>query len=473
MVNTEIQAELVSILGEAHARFDMESRIAYSYDATPLYQAMPDGVVFPSTTQEVQAVMRIASKHRLPIVGRGSGSNLSADTVPIQGGLVMVMTRMNQILEIDRENLTATVQPGVYTQTLHEAVEREGLFYPPDPSSMKISTLGGNIAECSGGLRGLKYGTTKDYVLGLEAVLADGRVLSTGGKLYKDVAGYDLTKLLIGSEGTLAIITEATLKLIPLPESRRALVAHFDDLDAAARTVSAIIADRILPCTLEFMDQRTIQVVEEYARIGLPKEVDAILLMEQDGPPERVERDIERMHRLAKQNGASHVDVAQTEADGARVMTARRSALSALARLRPTLILEDATVPRSRIAEMVREINRIADDYRLEICTFGHAGDGNLHPTILTDARDHEEIERVEKALADIFEAAIRLGGTITGEHGVGLAKAPFLERKVGAAGIEVMKGIKQAFDPRGILNPGKIFAQKGATSSCKLSPNP
>ncbi|MDR6226274.1 FAD-binding oxidoreductase [Desmospora profundinema] len=461
MLNSEIKAQLVSVLGDAHVRDDVESRITHSYDATPLYQSMPDGVVFPSTTQEVQDVLRIASKHHIPIVGRGSGSNLSADTVPVAGGLVMVMTRMNQILEIDKENLTATVQPGVYTQTLHEAVEKEGLFYPPDPSSMKISTLGGNIAECSGGLRGLKYGTTKDYVLGLEAVLANGQVLRTGGKLYKDVAGYDLTKLLIGSEGTLAIITEATLKLIPLPESRRALVAHYHDLDAAARTVSAIISDRILPCTLEFMDRKTIQVVEDYARIGLPKEMEAILLVEQDGPLEVVERDMERIRHIAETTGATHVEVARTEADGAQVMAARRNALSALARLRPTLILEDATVPRSRIADMVREINRIADEYNLQICTFGHAGDGNLHPTFLTDARDTEEIERVEKAFADIFEAAIRFGGTITGEHGVGLAKAPFLEWKVGAAGITVMKGIKHAFDPQGILNPGKIFTDQ------------
>lgn len=458
MLKPELKAELQSILGETHVRDDTESRVSYSYDATPLYQSMPDGVVFPASTQEVQGVLRIASKYGIPIIGRGSGTNLSADTVPVTGGLVMVMTRMNRILEIDKENLTATVQPGVYTQTLHEAVEKEGLFYPPDPSSMKISTLGGNIAECSGGLRGLKYGTTKDYVLGLEAVLANGNRLRTGGKLYKDVAGYDLTKLLVGSEGTLAIITEATLKLIPLPESRRALVAHFDQLDTAARTVSAIIAAGIIPCTLEFMDRKTIQVVEEYARIGLPQEMDAILLVEQDGPPHVVERDIQRIRHIAAETGATHIEIAQTEADGARVMAARRNALSALARLRPTLILEDTTVPRSRLADMVRAINRIADEYNLDICTFGHAGDGNLHPTLLTDARNPEEIERVEAAFAEIVEAALHLGGTITGEHGVGMAKASFLERQVGTAGIEVMKGIKQAFDPQGILNPGKIF---------------
>ncbi|GGA44186.1 glycolate oxidase subunit GlcD [Kroppenstedtia guangzhouensis] len=459
MITPEIQAELTAIVGEERFRTDPESRISHSYDATPMFQSLPDGVIYPASTGEVQKILRIASNYSIPVVGRGSGSNLSADTVPSKGGLVMVMTRMNRILELDRNNHTLTVQPGVYTQTIHDTVEKEGLFYPPDPSSMAISTIGGNIAECSGGLRGLKYGTTKDYVLGLEAVLANGEVIRTGGKLYKDVAGYDLTKLLVGSEGTLAIITEATLKLIPLPESRRAMVAHYTDLDAAARTVSRILSEGIIPCTLEFMDQKTIQVVEEYANIGLPKEMAAILLIEQDGPPAVVENDIHQIRKICQETGATHMEMAQTEAEGTRVLAARRNALAALARLRPTLILEDTTVPRSEIAPMVREINRIADKYQLNICTFGHAGDGNLHPTLLTDARDPEEIERAELAFSDIFAAAIRLGGTVTGEHGVGLAKAPYLEWKTGRIAIEVMKGIKKAFDPQGILNPGKIFA--------------
>ncbi|OYD07208.1 FAD-binding oxidoreductase [Paludifilum halophilum] len=460
MLSTDLKQELAEIVGEAHLRDDPESRISHSYDATPMYQSLPDGIIYPGSTEEVQKILRIASRHRLPIVGRGAGSNLSADTVPVQGGLVMVMTRMNKILEIDQENLTATVQPGVLTKELHDAVESAGLFYPPDPSSMKVSTLGGNIAECSGGLRGLKYGTTKDYVLGLEAVLANGETIRTGGKLYKDVAGYDLTKLLVGSEGTLGIMTEAILKLIPLPEHRQAMVAHFTDLDTAAQTVSEIISARIIPCTLEFLDRKTIQVVEENARIGLPTDMEAILLVEQDGPRSTVNRDIERIRDICRKTGAAHVEVARTEEEGTRLMAARRNALSALARLRPTLILEDATVPRSRIAPMIREINRIAEKFRVTICTFGHAGDGNLHPTFLTDARNKEEIQRIEQAFDEIFEAAIRLGGTITGEHGVGMAKAPFLEWQVGKAGMEVLRGIKKAFDPQGLLNPGKIFTE-------------
>nr|WP_245838624.1 FAD-linked oxidase C-terminal domain-containing protein [Marininema halotolerans] len=446
------------ILGNEFVCDDTETCITYSYDATPLYQELPDGVVFPKTTEDVQKILRLANEHHIPVIGRGSGTNLAADTVPHQGGMVMVMTRMNNIVEIDQENLTITVQPGVLTQAIHEAVEANWLFYPPDPSSMKISTIGGNIAEGSGGLRGLKYGTTRDYVLGLEAVLANGEVIRTGGKLVKDVAGYDMTRLLVGSEGTLAIITEAILKLIPLPETRKTMMAQFNNIDSAARTVSAIIAARIIPCTLEFMDQRTIQVVEDHAKIGLPRDMAAILLIEQDGSPSIVEDDLKKINQICLDFGSVHTHVAQNLAEGTKLMAARRNALSALARCRPTLILEDITVPRSQIATMVKIITDIADHHQLTICTFGHAGDGNLHPTILTDARDSLELPRVEKALADIFAAAIRLGGTITGEHGVGLAKAPYLEWKVGHAGYHALHAIKKALDPTNLLNPGKIF---------------
>ncbi|GAB7388863.1 glycolate oxidase subunit GlcD [Bacillaceae bacterium] len=461
MLSKEAKRELVAILTDKYFLDTNEALLTYSYDATPMYQAMPDAVVFPGSTEEVSAIMKVAGKYKIPIVGRGAGSNLSAGTVPVHGGIVMVMTRMNKLLEIDEENLTATFEPGLVTKTLHQQVEARGLFYPPDPGSMVVSTLGGNIAECAGGLRGLKYGTTKDYVIGLEAVLPSGEVLTTGGKLTKDVAGYDLTKLLVGSEGTLAIITKATVKLLPLPESKRVMLAMFRDMHAAARTVSRIIAAKIIPSTLEFLDNATIRVVEDYARIGLPRDMEAILLIEQDGPEAVVERDLQKIAAICREEKAAEIKVAQSEEEGAELMTARRSALSALARLKPTTILEDATVPRARIAEMVEQINRIAQKYGVTICTFGHAGDGNLHPTCMTDARDKEEIARVEEAFAEIFAAAIRLGGTITGEHGVGLAKAPYLEWKVGKTGVEVMRGIKRAFDPDNIMNPGKLFAKE------------
>jgi glycolate oxidase len=307
----------------------------------------------------------------------------------------------------------------------------------------------------------LKYGTTKDYVIALEAVLPNGEVIRTGGKLYKDVAGYDLTKLLVGSEGTLALITEATVKLLPAPGIRKTMLVSYKDIYAAARSVSRIVGAGIIPATLEFMDQPTIRVVEEYNHIGLPTDMQAVLLIEQDGQDENVVmRDMEAIAKICSEEGADRVQTAKDEIEAEQLMKARRSALSTLARIRPTTILEDATVPRSKIAEMVLAINRIAEQYGVNICTFGHAGDGNLHPTCPTDARNKDEIHRVEQAFADIFEEAIRLGGTITGEHGVGTVKAPYLEWKVGSTGIDVMKGIKQVFDPNGIMNPGKIFAK-------------
>src|SRR5690606_24204919 len=307
----------------------------------PMLQALPDGVIYPETTEQVSEIMKIASANRIPIVTRGSGSNLYGGTTPLSGGIVMVMHRMNKIIEVDMENLTATVQPGVITQHFSSHIEELGLFYPPDPSSMKISTIGGNIAECSGGLRGLKYGTTKDYVLGLTAVLPSGAVITTGGKLTKDVAGYDLTKLLVGSEGTLAVITEAILKLIPKPKTKKTMIAMYKDIYGAARTVSDIIKGQIIPATLEILDNATIQVVDDFAKIGLPRDMAAILIIEQDGEPEVVERDIASIYEICKQQQADRVELAQTQEEAEKLLTARRSAFTALARLRPTTILED------------------------------------------------------------------------------------------------------------------------------------
>lgn len=461
MLPESIREELRAIVGEKNCLDKQEALVAYSYDATPMQQALPDVVVMPKSIAEIQQIMRVAARHHIPIVTRGAGSNLCGGTIPVGGGIVLVLSRMNQIVEIDEQNLTITVQPGVRTVDIHQAVEALGLFYPPDPGSMVISTIGGNIALNSGGLRGLKYGTTKDYVLGLEAVLPNGEVIRTGGKLMKDVAGYDLTKLLVGSEGTLAIITEAILKLIPKPQTQRVMLAMFADMAQAARSVSDIIANRIIPGTLEFLDQGTIRVVEDFKQIGLPTDAAAILLIGQDGEPQIVDREMEQIAAICEKNEAVQIKVATTAEEADEVMTARRSALAALSRMRPTTILEDATVPRAAIAPMVAAIQEITERYGLQICTFGHAGDGNLHPTCMTDARNKEEIERVEHAFEEIFAAAIDLGGTITGEHGVGIVKAPYLEWKVGAAGMEIMKGIKHAFDPHNLLNPDKMFAKQ------------
>ncbi|AND39115.1 MULTISPECIES: glycolate oxidase subunit GlcD [Cytobacillus] len=460
MVDVQIKEELIAVVGAENYDDSKAGRLVYSYDATPNFQSMPDAVISPRNTQEVSSILKICSSSGIPIVPRGSGTNLCAGTCPTEGGIVLLFKHMNKVIEIDEENLTVTVQPGVITLDMINQVEARGLFYPPDPSSMKISTIGGNINENSGGLRGLKYGVTRDYVMGLEAVLAGGDIIRTGGKLAKDVAGYDFTRLLVGSEGTLGIVTEATLKLIPLPESKKTMLALYQDLEQAAKSVSKIIADKIIPATLEFLDQPTLKAVEDFAQIGLPTDVQAVLLIEQDGPIEVVEKDMQNMAEICKKQGAVSVQLANSEMEAEALRTARRAALSALARLKPTTILEDATVPRSEIANMVKAINEISKKYGLSICTFGHAGDGNLHPTCPADARDKDEMKRVENAFEEIFIKAIELGGTITGEHGVGVMKAPYLELKLGQAGIDAMKAVKTALDPNNILNPGKIFAK-------------
>ena len=461
MITNTVKETFISIVGKENYYDSNAEKLVYSYDATPNFQSMPDAIIAPRNTKEVSKIVKLCNENKIPLVPRGSGTNLCAGTCPTEGGIVLIFTHMNKILELDEENLTVTVQPGVVTLDMIHAVEAKGLFYPPDPSSMKISTIGGNINENSGGLRGLKYGVTRDYVLALEAVMPNGDIVRTGGKLAKDVAGYDLTRLFVGSEGTLSVITEATLKLIPMPETKKTMLALYQDLEAAARSVSKIIANKIIPTTLEFLDQPTLEVVEDFARIGLPTDVQAVLLIEQDGPLEVVERDMAQMEAICLEEQALRVQIAKTEIEADALRTARRSALSALARLKPTTILEDATVPRSEIANMVKAINEIAIKHNVKICTFGHAGDGNLHPTVATDARDHDEMERVEKAFEDIFERAIQLGGTITGEHGVGVMKAPYLEWKLGAEGIHAMKLLKQAFDPNNIMNPGKVFAKE------------
>ncbi|MCL6453351.1 MAG: FAD-binding protein [Alicyclobacillus sp.] len=458
-VRVEVVEQLREIVDSDAVRVSPNELYAYSFDATPLVQAEPDVVVFPSTTAQVSRVLALCNAERIPVIPRGSGTNLAGGTIPVAGGVVLNMTRFNQIYEIDEKNLTATVGPGVITADFHRAVEAVGLFYPPDPGSMRVSTIGGNVAQCAGGMRGLKYGVTKDYVMGLEYVLPDGQVLRCGGKNYKDVAGYDLTRLLVGSEGTLAVLTELTLKLLPMPETKMTLTVFCNSLVDAARVVEEVIAARITPATMEFLDQGTMHVVDDFAHLGLPRDVAAMLLIEQDGSPVQVQRDIERIAEIARAVGAADVQLAETPEDGARLMAARRSALAALSRLRPTTILEDATVPRARLAEMVQAVVDIAAKYRVQICTFGHAGDGNLHPTCLTDERDTDEIHRVEQAFEEIFRTAMELGGTITGEHGVGMSKMKYLPQRVGPGGIQLMQAIKGAFDPNGIMNPGKVVA--------------
>lgn len=437
---------------------EKEDLIPYSFDGTATFQEIPQMVLFPLTTQEVAGLLKLATEFQVPVVTRGSGTGLSGGSISVSGGIVLCLSKMDRILEVDRKNLTLLAEAGAITAKISEAAEAVGLFYPPDPGSMKISTIGGNVAENSGGLRGLKYGVTRDYVMGLEVVLASGEVIFTGNKCVKDVAGYSIKDLFIGSEGTLGVVTRVLLKLIPKPQARKTLLAVYDTMEEAAETVSALIEAKIIPCTLEFLDSVTINCVEDYAKVGLPRTAAAILLMETDGHPAAVEEEAQKMADLAKKHGASSVQIAETQEQATSLATARRAAFSSLARMAPTTILEDATVPRSELAKMIRFIQETSRKHQLKIGTFGHMGDGNLHPTFLTNERNHEEMKRVEIAMKEIFDFAVSLGGTITGEHGVGLAKKDFLKGALGEQNLSVMKKMKQAFDPNGILNPGKIF---------------
>ncbi len=449
-------ARIREIVGPDHFSDSLEDRLCYSYDAT-IEEAMPDAVCFPGTAQEIADIMKIANEYAMPVIPRGSGTGLSGGSLPVRGGLILSICRLNRILEINTRDYYAVVESGVITQKIIEEVAKLGLMYPPDPSSMKTSTIGGNVAENAGGLRGLKYGVTKDYVMGMEVVTPAGDILHTGTRTVKTATGYNLSQLYTGSEGTLGIITTITLKLIPAVEHKESVLAIFDDMNQAAQSVADIIAAGILPATLEFLDNITINAVEDYKKIGLPRDAGAILLIETDGVREAAEKEIGRVQEICAKNSARSVQKARTEDERESIWQARRAALSALARVRPTTILEDATVPRSRIPDMVRGVSEIANKYNITIGNFGHAGDGNLHPTILTDQRDKEEFARVEKAIEEIFDLALSLGGTISGEHGIGSAKARFMPREVGQTGVSVMASIKKAMDPKGILNPGKM----------------
>ncbi len=449
---------LVDVLAPSQVLTSEEDILPYGFDGTASLKQRAIAVAFPRSATQVSACLRLAAAHDTPVVTRGSGTGLSGGSVPVPGALVLCLTQMNRIIEIDPANLTLRAEAGATTQQIAECAAAHRLFYPPDPGSMRISTIGGNVAENSGGLRGLKYGVTRDYVMGLEVVLANGTVAAFGNKCVKDVAGYSMKDLFIGSEGTLGVVTEVLLKLLPPPAARRTLLAMFDDIADAARTVSTLIRDGIIPCTLEFLDRITIRCVEDYARIGLPTDCAALLLMETDGHPAAVEDESTRMAAIARSCGAREVRIASTDTEAADLARARRTAFSALARVRPTTILEDVTVPRSHLAEMVSFIAATAERHRLQVGTFGHMGDGNLHPTFLTDEGDSEEMHRVHLALDEIVQKTLELGGTITGEHGVGLAKKPWLPRQLGDQSLALMKQLKQVLDPKGMLNPGKIF---------------
>jgi glycolate oxidase len=435
-----------------------EDRIAYSYDATR-HQVYPLAVIKPKSTDQISELVKLANQYQIPITPRGSGTGLSGGAVPVKGGIALAFDGYDKVIDIDKTNLVAIVEPGLVTAQLQKLVEGRGLFYPPDPSSAKVSTIGGNVAEGAGGPRALKYGVTRDYVIGLEIVLPDGEIITTGGLTVKNVSGYDLTRLIVASEGTLAIITKVILKLIPKPEAAITYLATFEKLEQAAQASTEIVRQGLLPTALEIMDNPTIRAVEDYAHLNLDKNLGAVLIIELDGFKLEVERQSALLQKIISGSGARDLHSATEDLERNRLWAARQNALPALARISPSVILEDATVPRRQVPIMIKGINEIAKKYDLTIGTFGHAGDGNLHPTIVTDLRDEEKKAAMERAIEEIFSLALKCGGTLTGEHGIGLVKSKFLSQEVGTAGFEAMRKIKQAWDPGNILNPGKIFA--------------
>ena len=448
---------LEEIAGRDKVITDIEDRICFGFDSTRL-QYLPDVIVKVKDSRQISSILKFANEYKIPVTPRGAATGLSGGCLAVNGGILLVLLEMNRIYDVNPIDLLVEVEAGAITVDVDKAASKYKLFYPPDPGSMKTSTIGGNIAENAGGLRGLKYGVTKDYVNSMEVVLPTGEIINIGTRTVKSVTGYNLVDLMVGSEGTLGVVTKATLGLLPVPPARASLLALFNNLTEAAKTVRDIVAEGVITATLELVDNVTINAIEDYLKIGLDRNVGAMLLIEVDGQQGSVDIEAEVIKKVCAQNDALSCKLAASEKERDVLWSARRAALSSLARIKPSTILEDATVPRSRIVELVEAVNNIAKKYDIMIGTFGHAGDGNLHPTILTDLRDKEEEKKVDKVIEEIFIETVKLDGTLSGEHGIGLTKARFLRLEISDEVYKLMKKIKQALDPNNILNPGKLF---------------
>lgn len=458
MPNDLLAREMEALLGKENVMTDEADRQSYSFDSAVLPPVTPAMVIFPPTEELLGKAVKKLYAENIPMTVRGAGTNLSGGTIPDSEKSVVISTqKLDKILEINTNDLYAVVQPGVITATFAAEVAKKGLFYPPDPGSQSVSTIGGNIAENAGGLRGLKYGVTKDYLMGIEFFDSTGAMVKSGSRTVKCVTGYNLCGLMIQSEGTLGIISQAVMKLVPPPKASRALMAVFGDMQNAADAVAGIIASHILPCTLEFLDNNTIVRVDDFTHAGLPREAGAILLIEVDGYPDQVAEDAEAIEKVLKANKATEIHIPKDAQEKAKLWEARRQALPVLARARPTTVLEDATVPRSQIPAMLKAVNEIAEKYKVEVGTFGHAGDGNLHPTFLCDIRDKDEFHRVEDAVDEMFDIAIKLHGTLSGEHGIGTAKSKWLEKETSKGTLEYSRRLRRALDPKGLFNPTKM----------------
>lgn len=457
MLAKQILEELGEIVGTDHISNEKADLICYSYDATQ-QSYLPDVVIHPETAGQISQIMQLANRERIPVFPRGAGSGFTGGSLPTKGGIVLSTERMDRILEIDDDNLVATVEPGVVTERFQKEVEKRGLFYPPDPASLKFSTLGGNVAECAGGPRCVKYGVTKDFIIGLQVVTPTGDIINTGGPTMKGVVGYDLTKLLCGSEGTLGIITKIVIKLLPLPEAKKTMLVMFNSIEGAARAVSAIIRSKIIPTTLEFMDGRTIDCVRQATDLELPETARAILIIEVDGDREFLDKQIRKIADIIQTLGVVEIRTATTDAESEALWQIRRAVSASLRKVNPDKFNEDICVPRSKVPEMIRKVDLIAAKNDVPIVNFGHAGDGNIHVNIMIDKKIPGELKKAEQAIEEVFKAALELGGTMSGEHGVGIAKAPYIPLEITPETAAYMKTIKKALDPKNILNPGKIF---------------
>lgn len=451
---------LKEIAGTENVLSAKEELYAYSYDATNIteHKGIADAIVFVENCKQVSDILKYANQHKIPVVPRCAGTNHVGGCIPKQGGIIISFARMNNIPEINTENLYAVVEPGVVVGDLQKAVEGKGLFYPPDPSNLAVSMIGGSIALSSGGPRTFKYGTTKDYVIDLEVVLADGTIITTGSKCAKNVTGYNLTQLFVGSEGTLGIVTKAVIKLIPKPETKKVMLVYFNEFEDALKSVSAIISNLITPSVIDFLDNNTICTIEKFFPSGLMTDKQAALLIEIDGNTNSLDRQYEKIISLCNLNNAAYIQTAQNEQEAEKIWTARRASFGAAARLAPVVVTEDVVVPRENISRLVKGIREICNKYSLKACIMGHIGDGNIHPNIALNPENYTELQNYLKYKDNLFELAVSLGGTLSGEHGIGCEKSSYLSSAMPEETLNCMKMLKKLFDPENILNPGKIF---------------
>jgi glycolate oxidase len=474
-MNKNTVKKIQSIVGDAHLATAREDLMCYSYDGTGM-EYMPTAVAFPGSAVEICSIMELANQELFPVIPRGAGTGMTGGSLPVQGGLVLVMSRLNRILEVDAENQVAVVEPGVITGQFQTAVRKEGLFYPPDPASRDFCTMGGNVAECSGGPSAVKYGVTRDYVLGLEVVLPDGRLMHTGVRTAKGVVGYDLTRLFIGSEGTLGIITKIVVRLLALPTHKKTYLVLTDSLRQATVLVSEILKRGILPNTLEYMDQTALHVVKEYLSLELPQSARALLLVEVDGDEKSTEEQGKKFLGLLADRqtypGILEVRQAHNEKEVDDLWKARRSISPATYKLRPHKISEDVVVPKTKIPQLVDFTEKLSRELGIVVLTFGHAGDGNIHVNIMVDKDNQEEYQKGQTAKRRLFEHVMSLSGTLSGEHGIGITKAPYLSLELDETSLAIMQNIKNVFDPNNILNPGKIFSTTTDTSFKKPDRN-